>query len=97
MGRSSAVDMIEQAGGLTGAVLEWHLFSNHYPPPPRCMLRVAEEAIEFARHGDGDALIALPEGVHYAKGNAPAGFVKASDVMESFHLWGLDAWTGGEL
>jgi hypothetical protein len=67
------------------ALVEWHLFSNHYPPPPRAMLIPVWSAIEAIREGMPERSIRLPEGITF-RGRS---WVSASDVAECFHLWEL--------
>ena len=62
--------------------LSWHLTSNHYPPIPTFMIEPCIQAIEAGREGDGERLIALPDGVSW-RGRAEA---PAHAIIEQHHL-----------
>lgn len=61
MGSLAAQDMLNHAPSLDVA-LTWHLRSNHFPPHPLFMVRVAREALEAADDLDWMREIALPQG-----------------------------------
>lgn len=61
MGSLAAQDMLNHAPSLDVA-LTWHLRSNHYPPHPLFMVRVAREALEAADDLDWMREIPLPQG-----------------------------------
>ena len=79
MGRQSTEAMLEVASREQG--LSWHLFSNHYPPPPREMLAVASKAIDRVNAGE-TTQIRLPRGITYRG----AALIDPWAVVESFHL-----------
>ena len=64
--------------------IRWQLLSNHFPPVPASMIRVAVEAVHAYRNGDQEKLITSPyEHCRY-------GFqVPAHAIIEAYHL---DAW-----
>jgi len=87
MGRLSARDMAEHASLEQG--IEWHIMSNHYPPPPRYMVDVATEAVKKARDGNLDSTIELPGGAEHRRYGKD---VPVHVIIEAFHL---DPWLEG--
>lgn len=82
MGRASTQDMIEQVG-LSDAVLEWHLFSNHYPPPPRAILPLVKQAIAAYLEGEPERVINTSAVMtHRIHGTQVPAWV----ILETFHL-----------
>lgn len=75
MGSQGTRDMIEYGG--RDIALEWHLFSNHYPPLPPAALDIAKQALELAP--DWDAPV---DGVTHENGTP----VTVSEVIEAYHL-----------
>ena len=80
MGRLSAEDMLNHADRETA--LRWHLQSNHFPPVPLSMLRVARVSIACMESEDWDVKIPLPAGVLYHGQSV----VSAIDACRALHL-----------
>jgi hypothetical protein len=75
-----ASDIIENIGA--SSALSWHLRHNHYPPVPQSMVPACEEAIALVADGDGETLVALPDGITWRdKDSAPAWA-----IVEGHHL-----------
>lgn len=80
----------EMAGMLDiDSALQWHFRSNHYPPLPLSLIPAAKKAIQFARQGQWERYIQLPEQITY-KGK------KYAPVSAAVKEWHLDAWIGDE-
>ncbi len=69
--------------------IEWHLRANHFPPVPAIMVEACLKAIDYAKEGEWDKMVGLPEGVGY-KGLTAAP-VRA--IVEQHHL---ETWIEGE-
>lgn len=83
MGAQNLAGMLD-TGLDVDAVLDWHLFHNHYPPPPRYMKAVAQEALGALRDGEPDRMVTLPDGVLYRGTQSEC---RASEIADAFHLW----------
>lgn len=81
MGRMSLLSMLEETD--LDTALSWHLKSNHYPPLPDCVKKLAKEAIDKANEGEWDAKISL-EGTGISwRGQKE---VPVSACIEGWHL-----------
>lgn len=84
MGRAALEGMLDPQFAMDrAAVLEWHLRSNHFPPHPRWMIPLAEQAIDACKAGEYEKLIALPEGVEHRRFGRS---VPARELVEALHL-----------
>lgn len=75
--------MIFSSGHRTA--LYWHMTSNHYPPYPKELIDVAQQAIEMYNSGLQDELIPLPDGITY-KGHY---LITVEEAIEEFRLEGF--------
>ena len=81
MGRMGAEAMAQEGISLETAIT-WQLRSNHFPAVPLSMVPVCIEAIEDAREGDFDSILALPDPVTY-RGSSEA---PVWAILEGYHL-----------
>lgn len=88
MGYTQALGMAEAVAENAvnlDAALSWHLQSNHYPPVPSSMVAPCKRAITYARKGEWDRNVRLPEGVTWrGKRSAPAHAVVEGHHLEAF-------------
>jgi len=54
--------MLDLNSGNIEGVLEWHLLANHFPPVPYNFFEPAKQAIEYAKSGEWNEIISLPDG-----------------------------------
>lgn len=84
MGRKYIGDLIEEGWALDmDSLIAIHLSNNHYPSVPATMVAPCKEAIRFAELETLYELVQLPAGVLWR--GYPS--VKASVLMDAFHLW----------
>jgi hypothetical protein len=86
MGNLQASEMAQvvRDGLQLDIALEWHLFTNHFPPLPRGILELAKQAIKLWNEGDHDATIDVSSvGEHRRYGtDVPVG-----ECLTNWHLW----------
>jgi hypothetical protein len=81
MGNLQAGEMARLNKDLHSSIT-WQLRSNHYPPVPYEMVKVAVEAVKLARAGDFDSTIKTPF-EHIEHGYQ----VPVRVIIESYRLW----------
>lgn len=81
MGATALAGMMEMSDNI-GAVMDWHLRHNHFPPHPE-FVYACIAAVDAANRDDWDDEVDLPEGVTTRDGQTT---VKAAHLVECFHL-----------